>query len=173
MDHTSPICRIFMLCEDNTAFIRAMDLRDSLAVACRNHVAIFGVFSRFDWLHHPKLNEHADTFIKTADLIVLVAEGSRDLPPVAQAWLASLTRQSHARKPALALYLNHMSTDSSARIRARIHQLAATLDVDFFSNLIPDSEPDKIIPDGHDFVLTPQNIARLLHPHPPSHPPLF
>src|SRR5579859_8170826 len=98
----SLICRIFLLCEDNTAFIRAMDLRDSLAGGCRGQAIIYGVFSRFDWLYQPMLKQHAEESIQNADLIIVVAGGSRDLPPVARTWLAGLTRQPHTRKPALA-----------------------------------------------------------------------
>ena len=154
-----------MLCEDNAAFIRALDLRDSLAHACRNHVAIFAVFSRFDWLHHAKLNEPGDSFVKTADLIVLVAEGSRDFPPVARAYLANLTPHPHARKPALALYLNQHSSDSSVRIRALIQQIAATLDVDYFSNLVPHGNISENVAEPADSILTPQTLMRLLHPN--------
>lgn len=184
----SLVCRILMLCEDNTAFIRAMDLRDSLATECRGQAIIYAIFSRFDWLYQPMLRQHAGESVENADLIIVVAEGSRDLPPVARTWLAGLTRQPHARKPALALYLEHHpqphepdepdeyhSTEPSTRIRAFLQQVAASLDVDFFSNLIPHNqpEPDSLTPNGHEFALTPQNLTRLLQPLVPSHPPLL
>jgi hypothetical protein len=91
---------------------------------------------KFDVLRHPGLREHAAARIREADMIVISAAGSGELPDHVQSCLETGLSRRSEREAAMVALLDQESAHSGElpRLVSRLRQVAARFGLGFFCN---------------------------------------
>jgi hypothetical protein len=130
----SRVIKVVVAYEDFDTGTRAMEMSERLAFRLKPRFEINSSAWKFEMLAHPQLRNQAVTETSEADMIIVSAHDSTEVPAYVKNWMEGWLTQKRGDQSALVALLDQAEhiVDEVSPLRAYLRQMAERGCIDFF-----------------------------------------